>query len=207
MKTLYAETNLLLTLVRDQEQAGACERILKLAEGNRLDLRIPAFSVAEACRAMYAQHVRREIFAASLHREAGEMGRSRRHRSTVADPLRRDSLALRRSIRDEKDSLRRLRERLVGCVRFLPTDPAVVRRTLAVEATTELDPSDATVFAAVLEDLDRTEPADARFVTANTGDFFGPGRSPRPEVVGPLHAAGCGPLLGDFASAAGWVGA
>ena len=207
MKTLYAETNLLLTLVRDQEQAERCERILKLAEGNRLDLRIPAFSVAEACRALYAQHVRRDAFAATLHRESAELDRSRRHRETLADPLRKNALNLWRSLPDEWDSLRRLRERLVGCVTFLPTDDAVVRRTLAVEQATELDPSDATVLAAVLVDFDRTSPADARFVTANTRDFFGPDRSPRPEIEPLLTAAGCGRTFGDFASAGGWAAA
>lgn len=45
---VFVETNFLLELVYQQEEHESCEAILALAEAGRIDLVLPAFSVAEA---------------------------------------------------------------------------------------------------------------------------------------------------------------
>ena len=211
---LYAETNFLLTAAKQQEGCDACDRLLTAAEAGELDLRVPAFSLAEAHRTLYGQHQRRTAFAQSVRREADEIGRSRRLRGRIAGPLRPIELDLIRSIKEEAEALRELRRRLIEVAAVLPTDGAVARRVFKIEDETDLDPSDATVFAAVLQDLATVGPRGSRFVTTNTKDFFerSAKRDRRGRRVGPLKApiskflegTGC-EALSSFEDAEEWA--
>ena len=211
---LYVETNFLLTAAKQQDGCDACDRLLAAAEAGDLDLRVPAFSLAEAHRTLYGQHQRRTAFAQSLSREADETGRSRRLRGRIAGPLRSIELDLIRSIKEEAEALRKFRRRLIDAAAVLPTDAAVAGRVFEIEDGTDLDPSDATVFAAVLQDLATAEPREVRFVTTNTKDFFerSTKRNKRGRRVGPLKAAilkflegtGC-EALSSFEDAEEWA--
>ena len=127
-----------------------------------------------------------------------------------------------RSVRDvlmassvrEWTALSDLRSRLLEIAAILPTNAATLRRALALEEATDLDPSDATVFAAILEDLPGLGGRDGRFVTTNESDFFevrklkadgsrtvGP---PKPAVREQLRGTGCR-IVRTFAGAAGWA--
>ena len=213
-RVLYVETNFLLTAAKQQEGGGECDRLLDAAEVGTLDLRVPAFSLAEAHRTLYGQRRRREEFADAVRREADELGRSRHLRELIAEPLRAIELDLIRSVTQEADALRNFRRRLIDAAAVLPTDADVSRRVFEVEDETDLDPSDATVFAAVLHDLHTTKPSASRFVTTNTKDFFerSKKRNARGQRVGPpkqpiaalLDGTGC-ELLSSFGDAAEWA--
>ena len=132
----------------------------------------------------------------------------------MADPLRAIRLNLIDAITRETSALRELRGQALGVCSVLPTDAALCRRVLELEDVAGrddagLDPSDATVLAAVLADLPNASGREARFVTTNKSDFFtteGGAERPKPAVLRYLRECGC-ELLGTFRAAAGWAGA
>ena len=209
MKILYAESNLLLTAVFDREQAPEAERLFAAGRAGRPDLRVPAFALAEACRRLNADHVGRRSLADRLRAEGEEFARGRRHRGGLQDSLRRTVIDLSKSTLAEERALARLRDRLPQAATLLPLDSTAASRGREIEASTDLDPSDSLILAAVL--CDAASPycpaggAEKAFVTTNTKDFF-IARVPRPIVKELLDAAGCLKVFADFRAAAGWAG-
>ena len=179
-----------------------------------MDLRVPAFSLAEAGRTLNARHQQRIEFAREINRQANRYSGTAAMATEVTAPLRSVRDALTGSTVREWAALSDLRGRLLDAGTVLPTDKGVMRRALDLEEKTDLDPSDATVFAAILEDLPSLEGRESRFVTTNESDFFevrkekadgsrtvGP---PKPVLLEQVEGTGCR-IVRTFAGAAGWA--
>ena len=78
---VYVETNFLLELAYLQERCASCDEILQMAASDRINLILPAFSIAEA-RATWQRRAseRREVHA-SLQKHIREISRSEPFRS------------------------------------------------------------------------------------------------------------------------------
>ena len=55
-RVFYIETNFLLTAAKRQDGCEECDTLLAAAAEGRLDVRVPAFCLAEACRTLNGQH-------------------------------------------------------------------------------------------------------------------------------------------------------
>jgi predicted nucleic acid-binding protein len=73
---VYVESNFILELAYLQEEHENCERILKLAEAEKIRLIVPAFAIAEPFSAWVGQERRRVDLHKSLTDELRELGRS-----------------------------------------------------------------------------------------------------------------------------------
>ena len=206
---VFAETNFLLTLAFDQRGAEHVARLLAEAEAGRIDLLLPAFSVAEAYRTLRDRQKRSEALRRDLDRRTAKLLESRGFRAESAADLRRLQRSLTKQSLRQAAALRRLVERLEDRD-LIPLTAEVVIAGRRLEMATGLDPLDATVLASVesvtgppanLPDHDGGDAGENRdlFVTTNASDFD------RPAIRERLAARGVD-LLTGFGSAAGRLG-
>lgn len=71
---IYAETNFVLELTFEQEQNEACERILELSEANKINIILPAYSLAEPHEKLNRQANSRRELQRLLNNELGYTG-------------------------------------------------------------------------------------------------------------------------------------
>ena len=73
---VYVETNFILEMAFLQEEHESCEAILSYAREDKIDLAIPAFSIAEPYETWIRRHIRRSDLQRQLARELNEIARS-----------------------------------------------------------------------------------------------------------------------------------
>ena len=73
---VYLESNFVLELASLQEQSESCERILSLGEAGRVQLAVPAYSLAEPYETLVRRHRRRNRTKNALDWELGQIARS-----------------------------------------------------------------------------------------------------------------------------------
>ncbi|HWE36158.1 MAG TPA: hypothetical protein VG406_06265 [Isosphaeraceae bacterium] len=149
---IYAESNLVLELALDQEQADAARRIVELAEAGRVALVLPAVALSEPFSNLaYRQRERRRIIG-EIQRERAQLQRSAMHRhlavalAEISD--RWDSLA-----NVEDVALNVVAARLFRTAGLLPIDSHVFEAGLEYQVKYELRPQDAIIYASIVADL------------------------------------------------------
>jgi hypothetical protein len=75
---VYVESNFVLEHALEQEDCDSCAEIVRLAADGRLNLLIPAFSLAEPHHAIFSKAKARSRLGEDLRAQLGELGRSRR---------------------------------------------------------------------------------------------------------------------------------
>jgi predicted nucleic acid-binding protein len=171
--TVFVETNFLLELVYQQEEHESCEEILALAEAGRIDLVVPAFSVAEATSTLLRRIREREEFHESLSRQIRELSRSRAY-SDVPARSRELLSAFLNSGEDERHRLSEALDRIVAAGRIVPLTAEVLLTANRAGNEVNLKPPDATVYASVVLEIDTDPEAPKCFLNRNSRDFANP---------------------------------
>lgn len=73
---VYVETNFLLELVFEQEQAGSCEEIIELCASQKLQMVVPAYSIVEPYEKLVRQTNSRKALQENLDVELRQLARS-----------------------------------------------------------------------------------------------------------------------------------
>jgi hypothetical protein len=73
---VYVETNFVLELALLQEQQESCQQLLNLAEADRINLILPAFSFTEPYETLIRREKKRRNLSQNLHQELSQLGRS-----------------------------------------------------------------------------------------------------------------------------------
>ena len=73
---VYVETNFVLELAVLQEQHSSCDKILSLCEENRIELILPAYSLAEPFEKLHRRQEKRRILQQELKTELMQITRS-----------------------------------------------------------------------------------------------------------------------------------
>lgn len=182
---VYVESNFLLELALEQEQAAAAEGLLQIAEQGRCTLALPAFSLAEPVTTLEQRTRRRRELSNRLAEELAQVGRSSFHRVS-AGTLTPLLTFLRELSPSESRRLHTVMMRVLAVAEVLPLDGHVIATAMDVQTAYGLQPGDAIVYASVRTDL-RSRQSDERklFVTRNWKDFSTPG------LVDELHLYGC----------------
>jgi predicted nucleic acid-binding protein len=80
---IYVETNFILELTFEQEQATSCEQILQLCEANQARLVIPAYSLAEPHEKLNRQAKNRTDLQQRLEAEIRQLSRTTSYTSRI----------------------------------------------------------------------------------------------------------------------------
>lgn len=194
---VYVESNFLLELAYLQEEHESCERLLDLAEANRIRLLLPAFCVAEARMSLVRQTRERARFHDTLAQQIREISRSKPY-SDVPVQTRGLISALIDSGEEERRRLDEALDRVMTSGHILPTTADVLRQAYKAEGRFGLSPQDSIVYASVTADLGSYPGASKCFLNRNSKDFADP------DIYAELATANC-KLLTSFVSGLGYI--
>ncbi|MBD0319644.1 MAG: hypothetical protein ICV87_04875 [Gemmatimonadetes bacterium] len=194
---VYAETNYVLELAFLRDEVEHAEALLALAEGGRVRLVLPAFSLSEPYESMTRRARERRALLDRLATEITELARSRPYAS-LNDTARAFTSLVAQSADEEWTRLSGVQNRLLAVAEIAPLTGETIRRGLAAGPEFGLSSQDAVVFASVETHMAAAGSEPKVFVTKNRKDFVSGDISDR------LAELDC-KLLTRFADAHGYV--
>lgn len=195
---VYVESNFVLELGLRQEEHEPCERILRYAETDGIDLVVPAYSLAEPYETWHRRASDREEARDRLDSQLTQLSRSESYADVIEGSTHITAL-LTRSIDEDKKRIDDVCRRLLTSGSVATLDGATARRALELQVSRDLSPQDAVVFASILFHLEDAAPDDRKvFVTRDPDDFL------TPEITGDLEALDAR-LIPSFMDAVGFL--
>ena len=170
---VYVETNFILELAFEQEQKVECELILNLCEMGKINLIIPAYSLAEPHETLIRQANYRKELQRSLDKELVQLRRTKSYSDRVGGIQNIASLLV-QSTEEEKERFIKLRARFLNAAEIIPLTIEILREAASFESPYDLDPQDALVFASVISHLQKNSSVMSCFLNKNIKDFDTP---------------------------------
>jgi predicted nucleic acid-binding protein len=169
---VYAESNFVLELVREQEQHQACEELVRLAAGKSIELVLPAYALLEPYETIVRDERDGKLLGDKLQASAIQLLRTA---SIAADvPRLRDAEnLLLRAAQEAWNRFLDVRTRLLDTARLVAIDGTVLREASKLTAESTLALPDALMLASVLADATGHK-APSVFLNRNTKDFGDP---------------------------------
>ncbi|MDD1414666.1 PIN domain-containing protein [Dolichospermum sp. ST_con] len=170
---VYVETNFVLELALLQEQQEICQQLLNLAEADRINLILPAFSFTEPYETLIRREKKRRNLSQNLHQELSQLGRSLPYQQQVRT-YQEITEFLVNSGKEEKERFQIIVEKLLGISEIIPLTVEIL--TAAIKHQSELDftPQDAIVYASIVEHLSKSNERQCCFINRNSKDFDNP---------------------------------
>lgn len=170
---VYAETNFVLEMALLQEQAPDCEAIVGLCREHRINLIIPAYSLAEPYETLIRRHRERKKLKNALDTELTQLARTKDY---LRDIIRIQGLTnlLIQSAEDEMNRLEDVRTILLGIAETVPLNSKILKSSAEYQKEHDFSPQDAIVYASIRCHLRRTRPNMACFLNKNSKDFDDP---------------------------------
>jgi predicted nucleic acid-binding protein len=181
---IYVETNFILELTFEQEQSASCEQILQLCEAEQTKLFIPAYSLAEPHEKLSRQSKSRRELQQSLDTELRQLTRTASYASRIQSIQDIANLIV-QSNEEERNRFSQNRERILNIGEIIALTADILIEATSYEATYDLTPQDALVYASVTEHLRRDRPQQACFLNRNSKDFD------RPDIIDELQRFNC----------------
>ena len=183
--TLYVESNFVLEIVLGQEETADAERLLAAAEGGRVRLALPAFSLNEPLLRVRRGIRDRNRLVKQLNAEIGQLARSNTFQTEV-DSLRAIHNLFANIEQREMDRLTRTVERLLATARQIALDQQSFQAAMEYKTRFGLEIEDAIILALVIADLKSPLGTGQHlFANRNLKDFDDPG------VIEELRRSGC----------------
>jgi hypothetical protein len=170
---VLAESNFVLEIAFQQEQAAEAQHVADLAEARRLELIVPACCFAEPYQTLIRRQRERKVLSKNLQDELRQLGRSR---AFAARGSAWQELAQTLAAGDESEAkgLENTIQSLTGFCTVAPLTRQVIRDAQQVQAEFDLDPHDALVFASIDAVLRERDQAPKVFINKNSKDFATP---------------------------------
>lgn len=197
---VYVESNFVLELALRQQEYEFCERLLRRAEANRVQLVVPAYSLAEPYQTWHRRAREREGLRRDLEGQLRQLSRSEPYGEVLEESTRITGL-LTRSIDEDKKRIDGLCRRLLTVATVVKLDGATVSASLDLQASRDLSPQDALVYASVIAHVRSSDPNEPKvFVTRDPDDFL------TPEIEEDLSEYGAR-IVPTFADSVGFIDA
>ncbi|MFT4040008.1 MAG: hypothetical protein QM692_17650 [Thermomicrobiales bacterium] len=189
--TVYVESNFVLELALQQEQAADAREILDHAARGEISLAIPSVSITEPFSTITQRLRSMDRLEKLIGTQARDFARSSLYVAEAQDLTVAQS-HLKRLVQQKHKILEPVIAGILAVARVIPVDPASYDLALQLQESLRLDLEDALVLAAVVSDLRRNPSIrTGLFVNKNTRDFF------RHDVVEILRRNNC-EFSGDF---------
>lgn len=154
----------MLEMVLEHDEASICHDLLALG-ANDLTICIPDFALVEPQHKLEANRRNRRELAASIEREARELGRSEKYREGNYTPIRDIGSEFTRLSEHYDLTYRLLVQELTKNLSLLRVDEATVRRASGLAGAYVISWFDALILASIIEDLVKKPREDVAFVT------------------------------------------
>ena len=192
---LFVETNFVLEMFLEQEQALACNSLLSAAERGEIQLYLPAFCLMEPVYSLGSRSKQRKELWQQVNGELQQAARETSDKTSIQELSRSfDTVLVARNQRQQQRLLE-ISTRLAGVANLVPLTREVWQGAISLLQTTELTLPDALVGASVLGQLSQGGVAQNLFLTRDRKAF-------KIEVLEEqLQAAGCAVMF-NFVDAA-----
>jgi hypothetical protein len=167
---VYVETNFILELALEREQAASCRQLADWTRHRLVDLRIPAYAAAEAQMALRRRRADRSEAIKMLKSHARDLVRM--PRTLGAGQMCSDaSEALSISNEDEHGRMIEVIRELYDIASFIPLDKSAIQLAEFVQSAGSVSgDGDLLIFGSILRDFtDRREKGASLFVTRDRG--------------------------------------
>jgi predicted nucleic acid-binding protein len=181
---IYVETNFVLELTFEQEQCASCEQILQICEAGQAKLILPAYSLAEPHEKLSRQARSRRELQQLLDAELRQLSRTASYASRIKSIQDIASLMV-QSNEEERHRFIQYRERLLNAGEIVALTAKILIQAASCEATYDLMPQDALVYASIIDHLRLYQPQQACFLNRNSKDFDSP------DIVDELNQFNC----------------
>lgn len=181
---VYVESNFVLELALLQEQHASCEDILRLCEAGRLQIVIPAYSLAEPYETLVRRHKQRQRMKAELDDELRQLARTTAYTDRLSGFGQLTALLI-DSADEEAKHLETVRSQLLKVAEVIPLDASILIASTQYQDAHGFSPQDALVYAAVLLHLNQHHAPQSCFLNRNSRDFDDP------DVVEELNRHNC----------------
>ncbi len=158
---VYVESNFVLEIALEQEQAIYAEQILAFAEAGKIELAFPSFALSEPFTTLYNRRVERRRQYDTFLKILQQIKRS--------EPLRQIALnvelligTLRETHKHDFEPLHVTVQRLLACGRQLETSLVGYQQALIYEKSLVLSPQDSIIYAMIIEDLKKRPPDEMK---------------------------------------------
>ena len=190
---VLAESNFVIELALEQEEAAHAQRIVELAEAHQIALVIPACAFAEPYHTSVRRRRERRALVSLLEKDLRQLGRSKSFTGLLSTS---DEVAriLRESEAAEARGLDDAVQRLTACCRIPALSQATIDAAQQLRRDFELQHDDSIVFASIEAALRETGPGTKIFVNKNSKDFV------TSAIQTHLQRYGC-KLISSFAAA------
>lgn len=172
--TVYVESNFVLELALQQEQAEAVRALLDLATRAQITLALPAIALTEPFSTLTQRGRNLNSEISLLRDRARDLARNVSYQEEVRDltavQSHLESISVRETVR-----LSETVATLLDAARVIPLDSTAFAAARELQTEFNLSPVDAIVLTVVLRDLaQNTDTGPHYFVNRNTRDFNAP---------------------------------
>lgn len=181
---VYVESNFILELALEQDQQGSCQAIVAFGEQQKIQLVLPVFAIAETYETVIRRAKQRERLTREIVQEVQQLSRSKSYKDR-SHTLQTVTSLLARSIEEEQMRLNATLEAILRIAETIPLSHTILAEATRFQATLDLLPQDAIVYASILEHLQTTSEQSHCFLNRNSRDFDDP------EIVDTLRAFQC----------------
>jgi predicted nucleic acid-binding protein len=170
---VFVETNFVIELALEQQQAPACADLLALAEQSAIRLFIPAYSLIEPHETLTRRHLDRATLRSRVSTELAQLARSTPLAQRVAASQDIVNLLV-DSAEYETRRVDDVKARICGAAEVLPITLDVVRSAATHQNAFDLSAQDAVVYASIRAHLDTDHADPSCFISRNPRDFADP---------------------------------
>ncbi len=149
---VYVESNFVLEIAFEQEQALSANAILTLAESDKLKLAFPSFVMSEPFESVMRERRERNVLHDSLVKTLNKLQRSEPHRQIMLDLEPVISVLKDAHVR-ELDLLHSTFDRLLSTGECIDVNISSFREALKYQKNLGLFPQDSIVYATMVTDL------------------------------------------------------
>jgi predicted nucleic acid-binding protein len=167
----YVESNFILELALEQEEAATAEAILLGAEQRLLELVIPAFALSEPFSTMSHRSRERKRLGNQLEEQFRQLRRSNRHATTI-QPVEKTPVVLLGLEKAESDALDLVITRSLQSASRIDLTSDIFTRAIEYRRDYDLSTPDAIIYAAVIADAQKRNLGVSKlFISLNSKDF------------------------------------
>ncbi len=196
---VYVESNFVLEIALEQEQYSSTEAILKLAEGNKIELAFPHFALSEPFATVMNRDKERAVLHQSLTVTLRQLQRSEPHKQTVHD-LQPLLVILKDAVDEEFKNLHSTISRLLKIGKSIELDESSLGQALNYQKKFGLKPQDSIIYSTVIADIQRKPPAEIKCFLSRDREAFGDD----PGIKSELASYNCR-YIGSFAQGLSFI--
>ncbi len=165
------ESNFVLELALRQEEAADADRIVTLAEMNKIQLVVPASALFEPYETLVRRGKQRKHLLDRLRNEIKQLARSAAF-AHLPDSSKPVASTISESLTSEANALYATIRHLADVALVLPLSEQIMKAALEIQIQFRLQPQDAVVFASVDQFLSGQGSGQKLFANRNSRDFL-----------------------------------